>query len=142
MKKNKVTTKKLSNKKPSRSAAKYDSLKEKYIDDTFISAIRGLDLFIAQASSARLGTMAEILHTAKEELIYWAVKMNFHETAMDKFINGILYGNALFGAADFITACNNKNSRRKLAESLKNNNFLGLDYTLLDTLRSAANPTV
>ena len=141
MKKSKAITKK-SDKKLSRSAAKYDSLQEKYIDDTVISAIRGLDLFIAQASSARLGTMAEILHTAKEELIFWAVKMNFHETARDKFINGLLYGNALFGAADFITACNNKTTRRKLAESLKNNNFNGLDYTLIEAQRSVVNPMI
>ena len=71
--------------------ANYDSVEEKHIDDTLITVIQGLDLFIAKANNAKLGTMARILHNAKEELVYWAVDKGLHETAEEKFVNRMLY---------------------------------------------------
>lgn len=80
----------------------WDCEKEKQLDDTVIGAIQALDLFIAQATSMGMGTMARILNNAKEDLVFWAVDMNFHETKIDKFTNQLLYSNSLFVASDLI----------------------------------------
>lgn len=58
--------------------------------------------------------MARILHNAKEDLVYWAVNMNFHETKIEKFTNQLLFSNSLFAASDLIDKVsslgNNKDS--------------------------------
>ena len=33
-----------------------------------------------------------MLYTAKEDMVHWAVDMNFHESARDQFVNAHLYG--------------------------------------------------
>lgn len=73
------------------------------LDHFIISAVQGLDLFIAQANSQSLGEAARILHTAKEDLVFWAVQKGGHESAEDKFINAMLYHNYLFAVSDFIS---------------------------------------
>lgn len=75
---------------------------EKNLDDFVVAIVRGLDLFIAQATSASVGEVARILYHAKQELVYWAVEENFHETPQSKFINQHLYNNDLFAASDFL----------------------------------------
>jgi hypothetical protein len=64
--------------------------------------INGLNTLGIQAEAASMGTAARILFTAKEELVYWAVTMNFHETAQDRFINQNLYNLRLATVGTFI----------------------------------------
>lgn len=56
-------------------------------DAAVANLIQGLSLLMAHARRQDLGNAARILATAKEDLIYWAVDMNFHETAKDRFLN-------------------------------------------------------
>lgn len=100
----------------------FDSLKEKHNDDFVITVIRGLNLFIAQATSAGCGTVARILHGAKEEIVFWAVNMGFHETLEEKFINQHLYNNDLFAASDFIVkfaASLDRKTRDKILQDIE-----------------------
>ena len=60
-------------------------------DNHIILLIHGLTLLIDKANRLGMGTAAKILHFAKEELVHWAVEMNFHETAADRFVNFHLY---------------------------------------------------
>jgi hypothetical protein len=60
-------------------------------DDAIAAVIAGLNVLIAQASGADMGMAARILYNAKEELVHWAVDMDFHETAKERFINHHLY---------------------------------------------------
>jgi hypothetical protein len=55
-----------------------------------IRTIQGLDVFIAQSSDLRIGIIARILQTAKEELVHWAANQDFNETRAESFINRLL----------------------------------------------------
>ena len=66
-------------------------------DNQVILLIHGLNDLIAKANRLRMGTAAKILYFAKEELVHWAVEMNFHETAKDRFINYHLYNLSSLG---------------------------------------------
>ncbi len=55
--------------------------------ETVADLIIGLDALIEQARESDLSMAARIFTTAKEEMIHWAVTMNFHETVQDRFIN-------------------------------------------------------
>lgn len=98
----------------------WDSDYENRLDDAVINAIQRLDLSIAQANALKLDTMARILHTAKEELVFWAVEMNFHETKADKFINRLLYANSFIAAADFMEKFSSAKNPKKVLELLMN----------------------
>lgn len=98
-------------------------------DDTAMSLIRGLDFLITKANTARLATAAGILHRAKEELIYWAVDFDFHESKQDTFIYNNLYNTAGFQIADFIAhyaAIQDSKTRRDFLKGLE---ALRSDYT-------------
>lgn len=60
-------------------------------DDFTMDVISMLNNYIREAHSTQCGPVARILHNAKEELIFWAVQMEFHETPAEKFINRHLY---------------------------------------------------
>ncbi len=57
------------------------------MDDAMCSMITGINVLIAQAVAHEMGTAARILCAAKEEMVHWAVSMNYHETASERFIN-------------------------------------------------------
>ena len=61
-------------------------------DAAIAQLIAGLNYLVAQSQAANLGTAARILCTAKEDMVHWAVDMNFHESARERFINGQLFG--------------------------------------------------
>ncbi len=105
------------NSKTNKTAESTD-VKAKQLDDTIIYAIQGLDFYIAQASAMKLGKMARILRTAKEELIFWAVDMNFHETKAEKFINQLLYANSFVPDADFREKVSSVRDKKKVLESV------------------------
>lgn len=75
---------------------------DKERDEALAALIKGVNMLIAQANGARLGTAVQILHGAKEELVHWAVNMNFHETARDRFIQQHLYDSGLFALGEFL----------------------------------------
>ncbi len=75
---------------------------EAYKDELMVSFISTLNILISQASAAQMGTAARILYTAKEEMVHWAVDMNFHESAKDQFINRHLYESGLLALGDFM----------------------------------------
>ncbi|MBN8531366.1 MAG: hypothetical protein J0L97_05840 [Alphaproteobacteria bacterium] len=111
----------------------HDSLREKRMDDTVVAIIRGLDLFSAQASSANLGTAARILQQAKEDLVYWAAKMRFYESAEDKFINQHLYQNQLFVVSDLLnqlSAISSQEGRKNSMDGLTLNPATSMAATL------------
>ncbi len=76
--------------------------KQRQREEAIDILISGLDALAVQAEEANLGTAARIFFTAKEELVHWAVNMNFHESAQDRFINQRLYGDRLFKIETFI----------------------------------------
>lgn len=108
---------------------------EKKVDDTLIATIQGIDLFIAQASSLGLGTMARILRNAKEELVYWATELNLHETSADKFINQLLYTNGLFAASDFVERLASPKTKATTLASLIPKDTKAPVQTLVEKLR-------
>lgn len=61
-------------------------------DKAMALLIRGVSLLIAQARHSGMNNAVRILSMAKEDLVYWAVNLNFHETAKEQFINQQLYG--------------------------------------------------
>lgn len=71
-------------------------------DVAIASIISGVNLLIAQASGADLGTAARILYMAKEELVHWTVDMNFHETSKEQYINRHLYESGLLALGEFL----------------------------------------
>jgi len=73
-------------KEKSCSKISYSENEEKRKDEAVIRLIAGLNYLIGQAKCSRLGTAALILHRAKEEMVYWAVDENFHESSKDHFI--------------------------------------------------------
>lgn len=111
-----------------------DSMKEKRVDDIAIAAIQALDFFIAQASSASLGKMARILYSAKEELVLWAVDVEFKESARERFVDRLLYNNSLFAAADFIASLNSI-KRKQFVKSVEEGRFEALPCALIEHLR-------
>ncbi len=74
--------------KPVKNGKKY---KEDDRDDAMVSLIYGLNFLINKANSSGMYGAARTLQNAKEDLVYWAVQMNFHETPEEKFINKYLY---------------------------------------------------
>lgn len=110
---------------------------EQHLDNVVIATINGLDMFIAQASSAGVGTVARILHNAKSDLVYWAAHMNFYETAQEKFINRVLYNNAMFAAADFITKFSNVKDKKKLHNELEKGEMAMQSNAAVGNLRKA-----
>lgn len=60
-------------------------------DEDILALIKGINDLISQANIADMGMATRILCHAREELVHWAVEMNFHETAEDRFINSQLY---------------------------------------------------
>lgn len=76
---------------------------EKKKDDAVVKIICGLSYLISMANSMELGSAARILSSAKEDVAFWAVKMNFHETIEEKFLNQALYGAGVLAARDFLT---------------------------------------
>ena len=56
-------------------------------DETIAQLIAGINYLVTQSQAANLGTAARILSTAKEDMVHWAVDMNFHESARERFIN-------------------------------------------------------
>ncbi len=71
-------------------------------DASIAALIAGLNYLTMQAQMANLGTAARILCTAKEDMVHWAVDMNFHESARDQFINSQLCGPFGNGVNDLI----------------------------------------
>ena len=71
---------------------KHQSQAEKDKDAAVVSLIHGVSLLIAHARRSGIGKAIQILSTAKEDLVYWAVDMNFHEAAEDHFINRHMHG--------------------------------------------------
>lgn len=104
-------------------------------DEIVVSAIQGLNFFIAQANNAQLGTMARILHTAKEDLVFWATDMEFYESRKEKLLNMLLYNNSLFAAPDLIVNLSSAKERRKLIKALSDNKFNSLPCALITALR-------
>jgi len=68
-----------------------DSGEAKRKDDAVISLIRGLDLLVIEARKIQLGVAVNILHRAKEDLVYWAADLDFYESKQEKFINKHLF---------------------------------------------------
>lgn len=60
-------------------------------DQATSALINGLNALIHQASVAQLGPATRILHQAKEELVHWAVEMDYHESPKEKYINYHMY---------------------------------------------------
>lgn len=111
------------------------SQEEERIDNVVASTIRGLDILTAKANGAGIGTIARILHNAKEDLVYWAVELDFHETAKEKFINYIMYNNAVFVASDFIAKLNMVKDNKIFAKGQKNNDLEKPSFAIMDNLR-------
>jgi hypothetical protein len=72
-------------------------------DDQVTAIIHNLDLLIAHAGGAGLGTAARILSDAKEELVHWAVTLDFHESPQDAFVNRHLCDSGLVVLGAFLT---------------------------------------
>ena len=92
-------------KSPAKSSAKLSPAEvaaQKRKDDAMASIISGLNVLIAQASGADMGMASRILYTAKEELVHWAVDMNFHECSKDRYVNRHLYESGLHAIGEFI----------------------------------------
>jgi len=87
------TTKKYSARKKPRRAAAVPAKIDK--EEAMIKIISAINLLILQSNASGLGTAARILHTAKEDLAYWVVSMNFYEAKQDKFINQCVYDNGM-----------------------------------------------
>lgn len=60
-------------------------------DAAMASIVRGLNLLASHARHHGLGNAARILASAKEDLVYWAADMNFHESSKDRFTNQPMY---------------------------------------------------
>lgn len=75
-----------------RPAAGLRSQSDEDKDAAVVSIIRGISLLIAHARRSELGKATQVLSHAKEDLVYWAVDQNFHETADDRFINRHVHG--------------------------------------------------
>jgi len=63
----------------------------KHTDDAVIDLIKGLDALIQKAKSKKLAVPVNMLHTTKEDLVYWASDLDFHESKQDRFIYKHLY---------------------------------------------------
>ena len=115
-----------------------ESLKseEKQKDDMMISIINALNILIAQASSTDMGTAARILYNAKEELVHWAVDMNFHESCKDRFINQHLYDSGLHAVGEFISRIGEMKDDNMKNELIR---MLGLSLTSVPVQLSVAN---
>ncbi len=100
-----------------------DKTDEQHKDDVMVSIINGLNVLIAQASGADMGTASRILYTAKEELVHWAVDMNFHESCKDRFINQHLYDSGLLAIGDFLSRIAEMKDDRMKSEIIR---ILGL----------------
>jgi len=61
-------------------------------DAVILALIKGINMLIMQANASEMSTASRILCNAREELVHWAVDMNFHETVAEQFINEQLYG--------------------------------------------------
>ncbi|NDF11800.1 MAG: hypothetical protein EB060_03160 [Proteobacteria bacterium] len=99
-----------------------ETLSKKNQDDAMVYAIRCLNLLIARSNHEGLEKMKEILNDAKEELLYWAVEMDFYQDPKSKFINHYLFDNGLFAVADFVSrfsAIKDKNVRKELLDGMK-----------------------
>ncbi len=72
-------------------------------DEAMAKLIAGLNYLVAQSQAANLGTAARILSVAKEDMVHWAVDMNFHESARECFINNQLFGPLGNGVANLMT---------------------------------------
>lgn len=106
------------------------------LDKLVTTIIQGLDMYIGGASSAGAGTVARILATAKEDLIYWAVSMDFHETNQEAFINRLLHNNAMFLAADFLNSLAAVKNKKQLFEALENDDLKAMPFALIEKLRA------
>lgn len=82
-------------------------------DAAIAQLIAGLNYLVAQSQEANLGTAARILCTAKEDMVHWAVDMNFHESARERFINNQLFGPMCDGLSGLIAAIERRNLRKK-----------------------------
>ncbi len=71
---------------------------KKQKDDAVVSMIRGLDVLIEYARSSDLTAAARMLYSAKENIVYWAVDQNFHETAEDRFVTQHMLGGSVHSA--------------------------------------------
>lgn len=67
-------------------------------EERTLCIIREINSLIALASREGLGSVARMLYAAKEDIVYWAVDMNFHETTKDKFINTHLYSKSSYNS--------------------------------------------
>jgi len=96
---------------------------EEYMDEVLVTLTSGLNMLIAQASAARMGMAARILYSAKEDLVHWAVDMNFHETAQDHFVNRHLYDNGQSTLGEFLARINTLQDESMKSEIIR---ILGL----------------
>lgn len=119
----------------SKNGSQDKALEEMRIDKVVTTIIRGLDLFIAQSNGAGVGTVARILHNAKEDLVYWAINMNFHETAQEKFYNRLMYSNAAFTPTDFFRQLDNEKDTEKNFAAQQDENMGISMLTLAEELR-------
>lgn len=78
-----------------------DSSSEK--DVATVSIINGLNFLISKANNMGIYAVSRTLNAAKEDLVYWAVQMNYHETLEEKFVNRYLYEINLHDAEDLKT---------------------------------------
>lgn len=78
---------------PKKAAARRRGAASAHKDEIFLSLVDGINTLIRQARDNDLGHAARLLTTAKEDMVFWAVSMNFHETPEERFINKHLYGN-------------------------------------------------
>jgi hypothetical protein len=67
-------------------------------EERTLCIIREINSLIALASREGLGSIARMLYTAKEDIVYWAVDINFHETTKDQFINTLLYSKSSYNS--------------------------------------------
>ena len=68
-----------------------EDARKKKLDDFTIAVIYQLNNLLKEASDMQCGMIAKVLHSAKEELVYWAVDMDFYESDENIFVNRHLY---------------------------------------------------
>jgi hypothetical protein len=116
-------------------SSRRNRLQKKIDKDSAITAIiKGMDFLIALASRNQLFPAVRILHTSKEDLVYWAVDFNFQESEQDKFICNNLYNGLQL--ADFIIQYSAIEDPKARQQFLKGLEALRMDYKAITQVPS------
>ena len=101
-----------------------------HYDEAVVELIRGLNFLIAKANEKQLAVAANILYRAKEDLVFWAVDLQFEESARDKFIFQHLFNDSLvfLGFLAKYVSINDANQKENFIASLE---AIGKEYVAM-----------